>query len=306
KLAAAISKLGRHAINPDTPALVFLVKLFERSQLVGPSEPYRKPFDAFISHSHSDTITAKKLVVELERAGFRAWLDDREILAGHDIVDEVFRGIGVSDFLLVLLSKAAVASKWVQKELNTGFLTEMDRKQIVVIPVLVEQCEIPEQLRSKKYADLARSWDDGVRFILASLEGHRANRALREFGTAVPTQQQTTNLLSFYQRAVEDVNACGWTAKEAFKDVAIGPMDGVNVRLPRQRLRETIRSCRIGLQNWGGDLFPYDEEMSKAEISNLSNGVRIVDRQPWPFSDWSFFYWRFEENALFAQRSCAA
>ncbi len=302
KLSAAISKVGRYAIAPDSSPRLFLVKLFERSQLVGASEPYRRPFDAFVSHSHSDAITAKRLVVELERAGFKAWLDDKEILAGHDIVEEVFRGIGASDFLLVLLSKAAVASRWVQRELNAAFLREMERKQVVVIPVLLEQCEVPQQLLTKKHVDLARSWDEGVRLILASLEGHRANRELREISREIPTRNETTKLMSFYQRALTDVGNAEWPPTEAFKDVAIGPLDNEVVQLPKEKLLETIRSFRVSLQNWGGESFPYDE-MSSAEISNFSNGVRLIDRNAWPYSDWSFFYWRFEEDCFFAQRS---
>jgi hypothetical protein len=117
--------------------------------------------------------------------------------------------------------------------------------------------------------------------------------------------------MGFYKRAVEDVGAVGWPpeqafkfqgGEEAYKDVAIGPLDGGSARLPKEELRETMRSCRVELQNWGGESFPYDE-MPGANITPLSNGIRLVDKQTWPFSDWSFYYWRFEENALFAQRS---
>jgi hypothetical protein len=43
--------------------------------------------------------------------------------------------------------------------------------------------------------------------------------------------------------------------------------------------------------------------MPGAAITTFSNGVRLIDKQTWPFSDWSFFYWRFEEDGFFAQRS---
>ena len=61
-----------------------------------------------------------------------------------------------SSALLVVLSKASVASEWCRKELNAGLMRELDEKRVVVLPLLVDDCEIPLFLREKMYADFSK------------------------------------------------------------------------------------------------------------------------------------------------------
>ena len=71
-----------------------------------------KQYDIFISHSSGDQAFAGRLARELQSQGYKIWLDDWEILVGHNIVDEIYKGIANSKFVVVLLSKDACESEW--------------------------------------------------------------------------------------------------------------------------------------------------------------------------------------------------
>ena len=93
----------------------------------------------------------------LRDKGYAVWLDDWEILVGHNTVEEVFRGIVESEFLAVLLSPESCRSKWVQEELTTARINEIERRKVVVLPVLLKPCDIPGPLWNKRYADFTSS-----------------------------------------------------------------------------------------------------------------------------------------------------
>jgi hypothetical protein len=71
--------------------------------------------------------------------------------------------------LVVVLSKASVASEWCKRELTAGLLRELEEKRVVVLPVLLESCEIPLFLRDKKYADFRSDLDQGLRDVLQAI-----------------------------------------------------------------------------------------------------------------------------------------
>lgn len=71
--------------------------------------------------------------------------------------------------LIVVLSKAAVASEWCRKELTAGLVRELEEKRVVVMPVLLEDCDIPLFLRDKKYADFRKDFDSGLSDLLKAV-----------------------------------------------------------------------------------------------------------------------------------------
>lgn len=70
---------------------------------------------------------------------------------------------------MVILSNASVKSAWCAKELNAGLMRELEEKRVVVVPVLVEDCQIPTFLREKMYADFRNNFDHGLRTVLESV-----------------------------------------------------------------------------------------------------------------------------------------
>jgi TIR domain len=82
---------------------------------------------------------------------------------------ELQQAIQDSSALLIVLSKASVASEWCKKELNAGLMRELEEKRVLVLPVLVEDCEIPVFLREKMYADFRKKFDVGLKALVEAV-----------------------------------------------------------------------------------------------------------------------------------------
>jgi hypothetical protein len=73
----------------------------------------------FVSHSHDDDEFAEKLVKDLNVAGAKAWLDKNEIGAG-DFQARINKALADCEWFLLVLSRNALASTWVQQEVNAA------------------------------------------------------------------------------------------------------------------------------------------------------------------------------------------
>jgi hypothetical protein len=70
----------------------------------------------FLSYAQADKDTARYIADALKRSGVSTLFDEWELQLGDSIVQHIERGVESSDFVLVLLSPAAVQSHWIQKE----------------------------------------------------------------------------------------------------------------------------------------------------------------------------------------------
>ena len=123
----------------------------------------------FISYSHVDRTFVNKLAVHLVKNNAHVWVDSWELNVGDSIIDRVQQAIQESGALLIVLSKASVASEWCKKELNAGLMRELDEKHVVVLPVLIEDCEIPVFLREKMYADFRNNFNVGLKALVEAV-----------------------------------------------------------------------------------------------------------------------------------------
>lgn len=125
----------------------------------------------FLSHSHQDKSFARKLARALRNHGHIVWIDEAEILVGDSLVRKIEEGLDKVDYVVAVLSAASVASEWVRKELDAAMSREIWSKRVVVLPVLLEDVDLPLFLRGKRYADFREShrFDTGVADLLARL-----------------------------------------------------------------------------------------------------------------------------------------
>jgi hypothetical protein len=98
-------------------------------------------YSCFISYSHADKSFARRLHDTLQRRGIRCWLDEKQLLPGHNIYDEVDRGIQLWDKVLLCCSKDSLTSWWVDNEIGKAFakeqalMKERKRKILVLVPL---------------------------------------------------------------------------------------------------------------------------------------------------------------------------
>jgi len=124
----------------------------------------------FISHSSSDKPFARTLATDLSNAGHTPWLDEWDIKVGESIPASIGKALRNSDFILVILSEAAVSSQWVQVEWETKYWDEINEGKVKVLPVLYKSCIIPELLKAKKYADFSDNYNLGLENLLYAIE----------------------------------------------------------------------------------------------------------------------------------------
>lgn len=129
----------------------------------------RSDVRAFISHSSSDKVDARRLAEALQAEGIKVWLDERELRVGDSLWDEIGRGIGVSDYMLLLISPRSVTSPWVRRELNAGLATELAADKKIVIPVLIEPTDIPVFLRERLYCDVGNDFDASIGALVRAM-----------------------------------------------------------------------------------------------------------------------------------------
>lgn len=123
----------------------------------------------FISHSSKDDDFSRWLAVDLGNLGHRPWLDEWEIRVGHSIPKRISEGLGSCDVLIVVLSPNSVSSGWVEREWHSKYWDEVGGDRVIVIPVLIESCEIPILLKHKRYADFRVSHQEGLKELLGAI-----------------------------------------------------------------------------------------------------------------------------------------
>jgi len=132
------------------------------------------PPKVFISHATEDKNRFVLSFAEALRAnGVDAWLDKWEMLPGDSLVDKIFEeGIKWASAFIVVLSNASVTKPWVREELNAGFVKRVSGK-CRIIPVLLDNCEVPECLRSTLWQRIGNPSDYKEEFkqILNSIFG---------------------------------------------------------------------------------------------------------------------------------------
>lgn len=123
----------------------------------------------FISYSHNDKDFVDQLASNLVRHKARVWVDRWELNVGDSIIDRIQNAIQESDAFIIIISKSSMNSDWCKKELSSGFLRELEEKRVIVLPVLLENAEMPIFLRGKMYADFRTNFDDGFKKILEAI-----------------------------------------------------------------------------------------------------------------------------------------
>jgi len=107
----------------------------------------------FLSHSHHDRRFSRQLTDDLYHEGFPVWLDEAELQVGDSLVGAVQSAIDASRFLVPVISQNSVVSRWCQEELHQALAGQFRDGRIRVLPVVLDDCEIPGFLREKVYAN---------------------------------------------------------------------------------------------------------------------------------------------------------
>jgi hypothetical protein len=92
----------------------------------------------FISHSSRDIAFARRLYDDLQRCGVRCWFAPENLTIGTRIRSSIDESIRLFDKLLLVLSREAILSRWVETEVKTAFERERLENRTVLFPIRVD------------------------------------------------------------------------------------------------------------------------------------------------------------------------
>jgi ATP-dependent Clp protease ATP-binding subunit ClpC len=112
---------------------------------------------AFLCHSSKDKSVVRNLYKRLKENQIDPWLDEEKLLAGQDWDYEIGNAVRSSDVVIVCLSADSVGKAgYLQKEMKKvlDVAEEQPEGTIYLIPVKLEECEVPTRLRRWHWVNL--------------------------------------------------------------------------------------------------------------------------------------------------------
>jgi len=126
---------------------------------------------AFLSHSSADKTFVRQLAADLTANGISVWLDEQRIRVGDSIPEKIAQGLAESDYFLIGMSQKSSESAWVQKELNSALMSEVQRRKVHILPLKLDDSPMPAIIADKMYADFSKSYKAGLDALLTALKG---------------------------------------------------------------------------------------------------------------------------------------
>jgi len=124
----------------------------------------------FISHNaEDDGQFAQQLAGDLQNLGLRAWITPNSIRRGESFPGAINRGLADSSYFLLVVTPAALGSRWVQLETDAAVELET-RGRIQVIPLELRRSVMPPLLLTRQIVSFAAGYEHGFRELCKALE----------------------------------------------------------------------------------------------------------------------------------------
>ncbi|MDB9388083.1 SUMF1/EgtB/PvdO family nonheme iron enzyme [Microcystis aeruginosa] len=179
----------------------------------------------FLAHASEDKPAVLALYDRLKQAGYKPWLDKKDLIPGQIWRDEIPKAIKASQIFLACLSgKSANKQGYIQRELRIALDTfgEMLPGTIFFIPMRLEECEIPDLRLAEvglNLRDIHRLdyWEEDGFEQLERAITHQFNPEPEEPKQPVIVPEEPKQPLSVFNFEVVGVNAKGEQIKKESK-----------------------------------------------------------------------------------------
>jgi hypothetical protein len=119
--------------------------------------PPKRKLRVFLCHASQDKPVVRDLYKKLAAEPWiDPWLDEEKLLPGQDWNLEIERAVEASDAVIVCISSTLVTKEgYVQKELRKVLDIALEKLEgaIFVVPVRLNDCELPRQIKDKQAID---------------------------------------------------------------------------------------------------------------------------------------------------------
>ena len=93
----------------------------------------------FLSYASPDEILARRLHADLQDHGVRCWFAPEDLKIGDKIRPRIDEAIHLQDKLLLLISEDALASAWVEDEVEAALEKEQQQQREVLFPIQLDE-----------------------------------------------------------------------------------------------------------------------------------------------------------------------
>lgn len=159
----------------------FVQELKERyeSSACIPQTPIEDAPSVFICHAKADESHAEWLFDEFTKAGFRPFMDNKNIEPGEDWNLRIEKTIRETDYFVLVKSKSLAkrVEGYVNKEIDLAIerLKYFQQYSTFIIPVKIEPCELEwEEINKLQDADLTNKANIGK--LISAIRRHYARR----------------------------------------------------------------------------------------------------------------------------------
>ena len=127
----------------------------------------------FLNHASEDRALVAPYFNKLKSLGHAPWID-KKLLPGQDWDEEIQREFQSSDVVLIFMTPRSVCKRgYVQREIHDAIqrLKSLVPGDIGVIPLMLEECEVPTQIaRRLQYIRLPNEWYKVVESLALAAE----------------------------------------------------------------------------------------------------------------------------------------
>lgn len=111
----------------------------------------------FLCHASQDKPVVRELYQKLANEGWiDPWLDEEKLLPGQDWDMEIEKAVEAADVVLVCVSSRSVTKEgYIQREIKFALDIALEKPEgmIFIIPLRLDDCDVPRRLRSWQYVD---------------------------------------------------------------------------------------------------------------------------------------------------------
>ncbi len=145
------------------------------------SDVATRKLGVFLCHASNDKGAVRDLYQRLRDSGYMPWLDEESLIPGDEWEKKIKKAVRESDVVLVCLSQKSINKRgFVQKEIRYALdvADEQPEGTIFIIPLKLEECDVPERLRRWHWVNLFD--ENGYRRLTSALE--KALASLQKVG----------------------------------------------------------------------------------------------------------------------------
>lgn len=221
----------------------------------------------FLSHNSKDKPFVRKLADDLRKKGHYVWIDEAEIKVGDSLIGKIEEGIENTEYLGVVISNNSNKSEWVNREVRTALNQEIHNKKVKVLPILIEDAEIPPFLLDKKYADftLDDNYDNALQDVLDRLS---------ELPNGIEKTSYSKEEVEFYKQLIDQMKEELSATKNA-NERLIGRLEKERKNIPLS-LKKCIESENESQPEFAdvNRLYAFEAGSSNITAGYLLHGLR--------------------------------